>query len=197
MTAPTSRMGFSELWRQSPYLVIRIVLAAGLVGLVIAVLGIIITSGGGGDEAPIRVKSGSIELKVLADNSQADPQDWNKVGNTWKIKNSHGRHKNRFQLFVVSSNQTTMCNGKYWGTTNDGGEIQLTYDNQDWVKLTADGGHASITSSNSKLLKRPSEQLLQYGDPGTGYLSEILVDGASLCKFPGKDDLLFFAIVDF
>ena len=102
--------GFGELWREHPLMTATAILAVLLAGgvvlppLVHAIVAAL-QSASGGDEPPIRVKGGSIDLDVIDPNTLTSP--WAGSGKSWSP--ARGRRNSADIGFAVSGNAPAGC----------------------------------------------------------------------------------------
>jgi hypothetical protein len=178
---PDPRRSFVDLVKRHPYA------SAFTVVVILAVLGWGILQGIGGDEeAPIRVKNGSLDLTI-----QDSAQAWEALGGSgnWQIKNKK-RPKNLFDVTITPATGKT-CSGSLTATEP---VIKLTYyDTADRViMLESPANHIKVQPASGVTLSSPSANLLTYS--GTGYLKEISAGKnpgqlSVLCTFANKDEL--------
>jgi hypothetical protein len=128
-----------------------------------------------GDEAPIRVKGGSIDLELLN-----TTQTWRKTGsdNTkWKI--SGGRRDHEDYALTVDAKQGT-CNV----TADRKTTVRVTYSDNHYVEFSAQGNHTAV-QADVPLSTSPDERTLSYAI-STGYISAIQLDGRLACSFASR-----------
>lgn len=139
------------------------------------------------DEAPIRVRNGSLDLSILG------AQGWEQVGTSgnWRIMNA-SRHREEFEVTIAVRAGAT-CGGALTAT---GPDVVLTYDN-DNNESTANSSRIVLQSAGRRTLVRPdtgvtmtwdakAPELLRYQVSG-GYLKSIAVGSGSnpavICTF--------------
>jgi hypothetical protein len=144
-----------------------------------------------GDEPPIRVKNGSLELHLL---SKYDEWDHAGSSNNWKVKANRYRSKDDLQLTVASRPGATCTSGFVTAKT----DMIITYHddgaNRDFdVTLKSNGKKISVSSpetgSNSA-----DPSVLVYG--GAGFIKAIVADSKSMCTFANATQLDHLLILD-
>jgi hypothetical protein len=130
-----------------------------------------------GDEAPIRVKGGSIHLELLNatrtwKKNGSDPRKWKMSGGT----RTHVDYKLTFATEQAACSVTAERK-----TT-----VRVTYSDNHWIEFTGQGNHTTVTSDVG-LQTSPDERTLSYLVSG-GYMSAIHLDGRLACAFasPGE-----------
>ena len=141
------------------------------------------------EEAPIRVRSGSIDLYILS-----GTQQWEQVGgsDTWRIQNAE-RYKEEFEV-TVAVRAGADCGGSMTAT---GSDIVLTYNNNNQVRLQSAGYRTVVKPGNgvSMTWDATTPQKLSYVVTG-GFIRSIAVGNgtnpATMCSFsaPGQLDHL-------
>ncbi len=135
------------------------------------------------DEAPIRVKDGSLDLYLLS-----TTQEWQQAGTSgnWHIDGTV-RYKDEFEVTVAPKTGAT-CSGSYTGT---GSDVVLSYGTSE-VRLQSVGNHTQVRPGNGVTLTLASSQKLTYS-PGSGFITAIAVGtGTSLrtiCTFSAAGQL--------
>jgi hypothetical protein len=138
------------------------------------------------DEAPIRVRNGSIDLLLITKS-----QEWEPVGGSpnWRIDGGK-RFTDNYEVTVAVKAGAT-CGGSYTGT---GSDVVLTYSNGEKIRLQSTGRHTFVKpdNANTTLARDPNnKQLLQYAP--AGYLATIAVgNGANpttMCTFTAANQL--------
>jgi hypothetical protein len=145
------------------------------------------------DEAPIRVRNGSLDLTILG------AQGWEQVGTSgnWRIMNA-SRHREEFEVTIAVRAGAT-CGG---ARTATGPDVVLTYEN-DNNESTANTSRIVLQSAGRRTLVRPdtgvtmtwdakAPELLRYQVSG-GYLKSIAVGSGSnpavICTFTAATQL--------
>ena len=174
---------FFRVWADNPY---AAAMAVAIVALVVATMACARRQEFlAGDEAPIRVRNGSIELQLLHGS-----QEWESVNDrkNWKVKNEPQRQRDAYEVTVAPSDASSCTNGVFVATgdtveiTTSAGSIQL--------KLT--GRKTRVRSSDVDLEGRGS--LLR--DPAQGSHIRKIVVGDLACTFDSKDEKLRVIIMD-
>lgn len=205
MEPPYGR-SWTSLWRTNP-----ITMAFATVGVVASVVTTIIVLIKAelidislrpldSDEAPIRVRNGSLELLILSD------QDWEKVSGAapekWRMAHAK-RHKSAFDL-DIKTGPGASCTGSL---TPTGTEIEFIYKDEDdpdstkTSKITMEAKNKRTVvnaDNNMTLMWDPAgdRQRLTYDNPA-GYLQRLTVKGGTsvtTCSFTAKDQLVHLTI---
>jgi hypothetical protein len=125
----------------------------------------------GGDEAPIRVKGGSIHLELLG-----GTQTWQKLGSDEKHWKTGGRRDHADYILTFDASPGT-CNVTAGRKTT----VRVTYSDNHWIEFTAQGNHTRV-ESDVDLSTTPDKKTLSYV-VGSGYISAISTDGNLVCAF--------------
>jgi hypothetical protein len=174
--------------------VVPIVAASVAVGAVVgALIGIVIT-GSSGDEAPIKVKNGSLQIHLAHKN-----QKFKKDNQKWKIDGGGSHGSDRFEVyFAPTPSMATDCAvRKAVGDT-----IVIRTSDQTSFTLTAPAqGGQNKTEINEDTAGRPltlemDDRLLRYGAPGSGVFIESMTVGGQECKMSAYDPGFSALIVD-
>ena len=140
------------------------------------------------DEAPIRVKNGSIELEFLTG------KEWEPVGSDgkdWKVKGNHKKTSDIYRLLVANSQGTCKLNDVKSAT------IRFTYSNNNKVDVTLDQRKIRVHSDNAMTA---AGSILRYEQPsGTqpspGYIQSIDImdpgNTQNVCTFTAVDPMLW------
>lgn len=161
---------------------------AAAVGAVAFAIFRVLVPSAAGDEPPIRVRNGSLELRLDV------REKWKTSGTNWKITGA--KRNNDEYLVFVTFNSGTPCTGNGSAT---GSSIEITYfvaaGNTKSVKLTVDGKH-TLVDSDAPLQISTDKKVLSYS-PGTGYIQSISVGGKPFCTFTDQTQLANMYIEDF
>ena len=205
MTTPETPLDRSKSWSPTSRTsrVIRVLAVIGLLA-VLAGFSVVLESVGliersffdlltESDEAPIRVRNGSLDLIVTGN------QKWEQVGTsgTWRIKNAR-RHREEFEVTIAVRAGAT-CGGSVTAT---GPDIVLVYE-RDNDESTTNTARIVLQSAGRRTLVRPDTGVTMTWDASTpallrytaaaGYLKSIAVgSGASpavLCTFTSAAQL--------
>lgn len=124
-----------------------------------------------GDEAPIRVKNGSIELQLLSTFGS-----WQQAGDHYKTGGT--RSNDRYQILLAAQG----CPARTSGRT-----VRLTYSDSHYVELDPTGHHTKVTSDATLTIDPTSRRLLTYNAPG--FIKSISVDGTVVCTLNAAGEL--------
>ena len=143
------------------------------------------------DEAPIRVRNGSIDLNLLSGSQQWKPSG---TSGNYRIPGAH-RYKEEFDV-TVTTRGGAVCPA-FVGT---GPDIILTFSDDKVVRLQSAGFHTVAKPENGAILTwSPSApQMLRYA--ATGHIKSIAVGSGSsptvMCSFTGPDQLDHISILN-
>ena len=138
------------------------------------------------DEAPIRVRNGSLDFELITTS-----QEWKPVGGSpnWRISGGK-RFTDTFEVTVAVKAGAT-CGGSLTAT---GSDLVLTYSNGEKLRIQSTGRHTFLKpdNTNTTLTKDPNDdQLLKY-EPA-GFLATLAVgNGANpttMCTFAAANQL--------
>ena len=146
------------------------------------------TKGGGGDEPPIRVKGGSLDLQLLTKN-----HEWQKNGDDMHWHISGGRRATDVLNVVLA-----LCNGRPIGVTGNTLEI-----------LHSDGVHLLIKSvslktqltrvdddTNKEHLKKDSQHKHWLRYEPQGEITQVMVDSNTVWTSGGATSLCELLVLD-
>lgn len=145
------------------------------------------------EEAPIRVRSGSIDLNILS-----GTQQWEQIGSSgnWRIEGA-GRYKEEFEVNVVVRSGA-MCAGS---TTATGPDIVLTYSDGKEVRLQSAGYRTVVKPGNGVTMtwNGGTPQKLSYVVTG-GHIRSIAVGSGgnptTLCSFTNASQLEHMTVLN-
>jgi hypothetical protein len=202
MTEPhltPDKRSWTSLWRSNP--ITMTFAAVGLVAVVAATTTVILNTVGlikfdllrllsDSDEAPIRVRNGSLELRLL------DPdQKWENVSSNnnpkWKIKRAK-RHQAKFDITVAAKAGAVCTAGPLTAIEP---VVQFTYSDGVIIVLQAEADtKKKWTTVLPTAQMTANANVLTHGTSGAGYLSSIaagasLPDLKEICSFANKDQL--------
>lgn len=122
------------------------------------------------DEAPIRVRNGSLEFTILA------AQGWEQIGSTpnWRIANAD-RHRDDFEVTVAVRAGAT-CGGALTAT---GSDIVLTYENDD-DPGTTNTSRIVLQAAGRRTMVRPDSPVTLSRDPSSPWTLRYQVSGGHL-----------------
>ena len=179
MTQTESDGSILDAWSEEPVATAAAV-ALGIAigaGAVLGYFSIMAT----GDEPPIRVRNGSIELEVLHKSRY-----WKEVGSTgthWKI-NQGTRLTDKYWMYPAPTN-TADC-----GNTAkvNGDVIRFILSDDSWVQVESHNNKTDVTSDKA-LTRSADKKTLSYGNEGL-FIKAIRLDGTDRCTFAAKDTSL-------
>ena len=123
-----------------------------------------------GDEAPIRVKNGSIELQLLHPG-----RTFVRQGNTYRVDGGAPRDADEYALLIEATP------GACPSFPSRGNHVRYTHRDSKWVQIHSNGRRTWVTS-NVSLQLSPDGRLLTY--PEAGHIVSIGVGGHERCTFP-------------
>lgn len=138
-----------------------------------------------GDEPPIRVQNGSLDLQLLTRH-----EHWIQQGDArhWKI--SGGARSKDLLDISVAVNTGASCDAQ----AGSGHVLTLTYNDGATVQAQSSGNHTSVVSSADLTLSAKGH-LLTYS--ASGWISRITLDKALTCNFSAKNQLADMVILDY
>jgi hypothetical protein len=133
-----------------------------------------------GDEPPIRVRNGSVELEVLHKD-----RHWKEVGNTgtkWKLSRGE-RLTDVYQLYLAPTDPADCGNV----VSAEPKIIRYIVDDDAWIQVESKQNKTEVTSS-ARLTLSSDEKILRYGT-NDNYIEIIRLDNSSTdrCTFSKKD----------
>ena len=141
------------------------------------------------DEAPIRVRHGSIILEVVDSGVE-----WRQIGadqKHWKLSRG-SRQTDRYQLYLAPTDPAHCQNTTQ--TTADVLRFVINDTPTMWIEVKSVGRKTDVTSSIPLVLSA-NERELSFGDTGN-YVTSILLDGTARCSFAAKDPNLHTFITE-
>jgi hypothetical protein len=141
------------------------------------------------DEAPIRVRHGSIILEVVDSGVE-----WRQIGadqKHWKLSRG-SRQSDRYQLYLAPTDPAHCQNT----TQATGGVLRFVLNDTPtmWVEVKSVGRKTDVTSSIPLELSANGREL-SFGDTGN-YVTSIVLDGTARCSFAAKDPNLHTLITE-
>ena len=171
----TESPSIGDVWSENP-VATAAALALGVAIGAAAVFGYF-TIMAAGDEPPIRVRNGSIELEVLHKSRY-----WKEVGSGgthWKI-NQGQRLSNTYWMYLAPTN-TADCNT----AKANGNVIRFILSDDSWVEVESHNNKTDVTS-NKALTRSADKKILSYGNEAL-FIKAIRLDGTDRCTFAAKD----------
>ena len=130
--------------------------------LVLAGIGVVL-SARQGDEAPIRVKNGSMDVDLVSGT-------WVDNGDAWSP--STGATAGTYFVKVVGGTGLS-CDGNI--TAGSGNVVSVSYSDGLTIRFTPASGRTGVRPKSG--LTRATPSLLQHGSAGVGYISAVTVVG--------------------
>jgi hypothetical protein len=144
------------------------------------------------DEAPIRVRNGSLDL-VLVSATQA----WTPAGNSgnWNI-NRGRRHKDEFDVTVISRSGAS-CGGP----SATGAEVIFTYSNDKKIRVQSVSRHTWVKPDAGVTLTRDNALPQKLSYVSGGFLKTIEIGNGSggstpMCTFTAPNQLAYIILLD-
>ena len=172
----TESPSIADAWSENPLAAV----AAAALGILIGAGAVFLyTIMATGDEPPIRVRNGSIELEVLH-----KTRHWKEIGNDgmhWKI-NQGTRLVDSYWLYLAPTNSADCKASKA-----NGNKIKFILDDGTEVLVESKNQKTEVTSTKALTISA-DEKILSYGTNAI-FIKEIRFDGAAdyLCTFTAKD----------
>jgi hypothetical protein len=189
---PTFRQRARTLAAAHPLTVAVLGLVVGLLGALM--IGVLLSRTG--DEPPIRVKGGSIELELLEPDGLFS-RKWNEDGNTKKKWTLGGKRKDDAYQILVAYTGGACRHGGY----TQGRIVKLHYSkNSGLVQVKAEDKRTKV-DADADMARLPDSKVLVY--PATeagpsGYITKIEVDNAPFCDFDQDEKkLLQMVLLEF
>jgi len=178
-------------WRQHK---VALATAAVAGALAFAIFRVAVVSEAG-DEPPIRVRNGSLDLWLVS-----VAEKWMANGPHWKITGGT-RSRNDYKIQVIYNSGAACTGGTAPGTPLEatGAPLEIVYyvdsSTTKKVTLTVQGHHTQV-DSDAPLEILFSSKLLTYR-PGTGYIQSISLSDGNVCTFTAKEQLDTLTIYDY
>lgn len=181
------RRSFSDVVRDHPFVfAAALLLGAAVVGTVIFLYNTFSVD----EEAPIRVRNGSLELHLLS-----QKQVWNEDGKgsgNYEVWNAE-RFRDEFEVTVAVRSEAECGPSK----TITGQNIVLTYrdeNGEDWkVRLESAGKKTKVKPNGFQFTPPGANQILTYGTQNQGFIREIAVGPGNpstpWCTFTHREQL--------
>lgn len=165
-------------------------LTAAAIGGALLGAGLVYFSLSAGDEPPIWVKNGSMEIELLHNS-----KEWRENGNkaNWKVSGGT-RGKSTYQVLISPSNAAN-CSGDLKPATET---VTFVYSDaaSTTVEFKATGNHTHIKVTPAQDLTQSSDKrTLSLDAGGGGYIAKIQA-GQTSCTFTEKDPNLAVALLD-
>lgn len=176
------------------------VVVAGVGGLVIGVaLGLAAGTLGAGDEAPIKVKNGSLQIELIHSKQKFKDKNTANPKKQFEINSNGGAHgSDEFEVFFAASSSQTGCTvRRAVGKTV---EVVTNSANENKVIISAPNNKTQLDAQKDLELDQQTERLLTYGNK-PDYVSAIYVKDANgvavaTCTLSGYDSELHVVLLD-
>jgi hypothetical protein len=181
MNTTLPRSSIVAVWRRHP---LAMTVAAG-VGLAVGVLltfsALRVQTAAAGDEPPIRVKNGSLDLDLPKGSGawEKDPD-----AKHWKIAGNKEKKSTDFTVALFPDPGKTNCTF----TTATGSSVVITYSDSTTVTLEIKNKKTKVTATGD-LSTSQNDELLRYPGPANGYIKDITVGSSSMCTFSSASEL--------
>ena len=168
---------------------------AGIAGaLLFAILRVAVINEAG-DEPPIRVRNGSLDLWLVSVSEK-----WMANGPHWKITGGK-RSRDDYKIEIIYNSGAVCTGGTGPGTPLEatGAPLEIVYyvDPSTTKKVTLMvQGHHTQADSDAPLEILFGGKLLTYR-PGTGYIQSISLSDGNVCTFTAKEQLDTLTIYDY
>ena len=141
------------------------------------------------DEAPIRVRNGSLDIFVLSPS-----QKWESDNAEWKIKDA-SRFKDEFEV-TVAARSGAECSPSHVAS---GAAVVVTY--SDGAKITFhSAGRRTRIRTDRGTINRVADDWLRYGAQGSGHITQVAVGSVGspnpLCTFTQANQLDHLVILN-
>ncbi len=143
-----------------------------------------------GDEPPIRVRNGSLEIQLVHRTLKFE-EDGNSQKKKWKIRTEPLRLRNNYLVIVLPGNPSSCPSG--FVTSGDKVDVVYSADSQE-IEFKSTGRKTKITAKEALVNQTGSEEFLRYGV--SGYITAIRVGGDDFCTFSGPDGALQVFLID-
>jgi hypothetical protein len=149
--------------------------------------GVVYVLTGTGDEAPIRVKHGSVDFELAYKGAE-----WQHVSGQqqWKIRSGH-RNTDGYHVLIAPTNAAA-CTG---GVAAKGNPVQFVFSDNHTVTVRSQG-KKTFVEPDQGLTRSQDKMTLSYTS-GSAYISSITVGASKLCTFTAPDPGLAIAMLDY
>ena len=177
------------VWAENPRAFVIAVVFGILIGG--AVVFLLRTLADTGDEAPIRVKSGSMYFDIIS----SRPGKWQQDNNEWKIDT--GTRGNDDLHFIIDTTVSDTCvpDASAFPTN----KLFVEYDDGFTVQISSTGKHLRVKPDDMTKLTSDGNRRLTFGTSGTGFIKFIYKQnksGTPLCTFTADKKLLSLTVDD-
>jgi hypothetical protein len=148
-----------------------------------------------GDEPPIRVKNGSVELYLATSHEKWHEKD------SMHYKITGGTRSKDALDVVIAVNAGATCSAQ----AGTGSTLTVVYQNADNTTTTITVGtdpdnpnqkHSAVASTAPLSLSSSDPRVLTYVNSG-GFIREIRLDGTNMCTFTAGNQLAMLVILDY
>ena len=186
--------GGNSSWQDHPVAItVAAVGGALLLGGILYLAGAF--AGETGDEPPIRVKGGSVELYLAT-----SQQKWHEKDSTHFKITGGPRSKDALDV-AIAVNAGATCSAQ----AKTGNKLTVIYQNADQSTTTINVGtdpdmpnqkHSAVDSTAPLSLSSSDPRVLTYVNSG-GFIREILLDGTNMCTFTTGNQLAMLLVLDY
>ena len=157
------------------------IVVSGVVGLAAGIaIGLAAGTLGAGDEAPITVKNGSLDVQLIHLARSWEPRPPSDTSMMhWRAKGGSDRDEDEYGVVIDAAD------GKCTQKEVIGNKIRFTYSDNKWVEIEAKNKKTEVESDVALTLL--NNRLLRYSP--TGYIKTISINGTTYCTFTAKEDL--------
>ena len=188
MTEQGREPSIVDSWADNPLATVVAAGAGALVGFVFASCWPKKSKLLSGDEAPIRVKNGSLEVKLLRATRNHRNQRFQEIGNKrWKIQGGPPRGRPKYTALALPADPHNCPNGLLL----IGSHVEVVYSNDRTVLFDATGANTIVESS---LLEQTEPERLNSGE--LGHISQVVVGGRVLFESNQADPELQVVLLD-
>lgn len=146
-----------------------------------------------GDEPPIRVKGGSMNVELLSNIEKWEKDQKHPDKKHWKIWGVGHRGSNQLHVIIAVGPGAIVKNGPL---DQNGSLLEVVYSDGNTVSFHSAGYHTMVDTSNYPLDDSGPPQVLTYDRGGTGFVKSISLDKNCIVECPNTGDFHELAILD-
>ena len=131
------------------------------------------------DEPPIRVRNGSMTIAL-------DSSEWKASGEAWTPLD--GTNAGGFNVVIEVATRS----GRATGQPVFGKEVEISYSDGAVIRFKRGPSSKKTTVTPKRVLQKTAGPVLEYGQPGKGYIDAVEVKDSSTswrCAFESRDRL--------